>query len=179
MRLFTLEHCKTIYLLDFAFYCACVLFLAIYLLLNSTLSNLLESLLLILIGLLTWTAMEYCLHRFVLHGLQPFKSWHTEHHKRPNALICLPTILSAILIIIFVFTPTFILFGIQNSCALTLGMLIGYLTYSIIHHGLHQWKIKNVWLKNRRRWHGRHHHVNQSAQFGVTNSFWDYVFDTE
>jgi cyclopropane-fatty-acyl-phospholipid synthase len=120
--------------------------------------------------------MEYLLHRFVLHGLQPFKSWHREHHRRPNALICLPTVLSAALILLLVFFPVLFLSGLLHASALTLGVLIGYLAYTIMHHGIHHWHVDSHWFRKRKRWHGLHHHVDQSGYFGVTNSFWDYVF---
>jgi hypothetical protein len=58
----------------------------------------LELVALALLGLVAWTLLEYALHRFVLHGLQPFRTWHAEHHRRPRALIGTPTILSATLI---------------------------------------------------------------------------------
>ena len=39
---------------------------------------------LVLAGVVLWTALEYALHRFVLHGLEPFARWHSEHHRRPK-----------------------------------------------------------------------------------------------
>ena len=50
-----------------------------------------------LAGAATWTFLEYVLHRFVLHGVAPFSDWHRQHHLRPLALICSPTVLSAAL----------------------------------------------------------------------------------
>lgn len=176
MRVFTFEHSKVSNVIDFAFYWICVLFLAAYLLVNGSRHQLVGNLLLILVGFISWTAMEYLLHRFVLHGLQPFKSWHREHHRRPNALICLPTLLSAALILVLVFFPVLIMSSLLQAYALTLGVLIGYLAYTIIHHGIHHWHIDNNWFRQRKRLHGLHHHVDQTVYFGVTNSFWDYVF---
>lgn len=176
MRIFTLEHSKTSNIVDFTFYWICVLFLTAYLLVNVSLGQSVESLFLILIGLISWTAIEYLLHRFVLHGLQPFKSWHREHHMRPSALICLPTVLSAALVLILVFFPTLFIFGLLHACALTLGVLIGYLAYTIVHHGIHHWHIDSPWLRKRKRWHGLHHRVDQDSCYGVTSSFWDNVF---
>jgi cyclopropane-fatty-acyl-phospholipid synthase len=74
MRIFTLEHSKVSGIIDFTFYLICVLFLTMYILINGSLQQLVGNLLLILVGFISWTAMEYLLHRFVLHGLQPFKS---------------------------------------------------------------------------------------------------------
>lgn len=176
MRIFTLEQSKVSNIVDFTFYWMCVLLLTAYLIVNTSFNQIAESLFLIILGLFSWTAIEYLLHRFVLHGLQPFKDWHTEHHKRPNALICLPTLLSAALLIMFVFYPTLFILGVLPACALTLGVLIGYLAYTILHHGIHHWHIDSLWFKKRKRWHGLHHRVEQQNNFGVTSSFWDKVF---
>lgn len=176
MRVFSLEHSKVSNIVDFTFYWLCVLFLTAYILANASPKQLVESLFLALVGLISWTAIEYLLHRFVLHGLQPFKNWHREHHRRPSALICLPTMLSAALVLILVFFPALFLFGLLHACALTLGVLIGYLAYTIVHHGIHHWHIDSPWLRKRKRWHGLHHRVDQDSCYGVTSSFWDNVF---
>ena len=176
MRVFSLERSKVSNIVDFTFYWLCVLFLTAYILANASPKQLVESLFLALVGLISWTAIEYLLHRFVLHGLQPFKNWHREHHRRPSALICLPTMLSAALVLILVFFPALFLFGLLHACALTLGVLIGYLAYTIVHHGIHHWHIDSPWLRKRKRWHGLHHRVDQDSCYGVTSSFWDNVF---
>jgi len=176
MKVFSLEQSKVNNIVDFTFYWLCVVFLAVYLLVNASPKQLVESLFLTLVGLISWTAIEYLLHRFVLHGLQPFKSWHREHHRRPSALICLPTLLSAALLLILVFFPALFLFGLLHACALTLGVLIGYLAYTIVHHGIHHWHMDSPWLRKRKRLHGLHHRVDQHSYYGVTTSFWDNFF---
>ena len=176
MRTFTMEHSKLTNIIDFAFYWISVLLLAVYLLINESSHQFFGNLFLILAGFISWTAMEYLLHRFVLHGLQPFKGWHREHHRRPNALIVLPPVMSSALILILVFFPVLFMFGLLHACAMTLGVLIGYLAYTIIHHGIHHWLVDSNWVRKRKRWHGLHHHVDQSSYFGVTNSFWDFFF---
>ena len=127
-------------------------------------------------GLGSWTAMEYALHRFVLHGLQPFSRWHAEHHQRPQALIFTSTILSATLIAILVFLPMLLLGDLWRACALTLGLLTGYLSYTITHHAIHHWRTSNPWLNERKRWHALHHRNGRSSRYGVTSGFWDRVF---
>ena len=178
MTLFTLEHSKATYLADFAFYTTSVLILAVYLLTKGLHNQALEITTYILVGLFGWTAIEYFFHRFVLHGLQPFQNWHTEHHKRPSALICLPTALSATLIVTLVFLPALLFWDVSRACSLTLGVLAGYLDYTIIHHATHHWHPNSTWLKKRKRWHAMHHHVEQNGYYGVTSSFWDIVFNS-
>ncbi len=172
-----MEHGKAAYRADFALYAIAVATLATLLLTVAPHSHRIGSVALVCVGLVSWTAIEYLLHRFVLHGLAPFKRWHEEHHRRPAALICAPTILSASLVLVLVFLPVLAIGGIWNACALTLGLLGGYLIYAITHHGIHHWPAKSAWLKRRKRWHALHHlDAGRLGGFGVTSAFWDHVF---
>jgi len=63
-----------------------------------------------------------------------------------------------------------------EACALTLGLLIGYLAYAVTHHAIHHWPAHNNWLKTRKRSHALHHHLRQLGSYGVTSGFWDAVF---
>jgi sterol desaturase/sphingolipid hydroxylase (fatty acid hydroxylase superfamily) len=156
-------------------YGTAVLLLAAYLLAAGPHEQRLALLAWVAAGLGSWSAIEYGLHRFVLHGLQPFRRWHAEHHQRPTALICAPTILSATLIVGLVFLPALVLGNLWQACALTLGVLVGYLAYSVTHHATHHWRADNAWLKQRKQWHALHHHHPQAGYYGVTSSFWDRV----
>lgn len=86
--------------------------------------------------------------------------------------------MSMMLIAVLVFLPSLILTGnLQQAWALTLGVVIGYLSYSVMHHAIHYWRADNAWLKQRKRWHAQHHsNIEQPACFGVTSGFWDHVF---
>lgn len=178
MSLFTIEHSKAVYRADFALYGAAVAVLATFLLVAGPPGQRLEIAVFAGVGLAGWTLIEYALHRFVMHGLQPFSRWHVEHHQRPTALISTPTILSATLIATLVFLPTLVLSGnLWRACALTLGVLVGYMPFSITHHAIHHWYADSAWLMQRKRWHALHHNsIGQSGYFGVTSAFWDHVF---
>ncbi len=176
MGIFKLEHGKAAYRADLALYGAAVVLLAAFLLLGTPRGQRLEVAFLALLGLVSWTAIEYALHRFVLHGMAPFSRWHAEHHQRPTALICTPTLLSATLIALLVFLPALVLSSLWPACGLTLGVLTGYLAYSITHHATHHWRAKNGWLQQRKYWHALHHHVEPRTCYGVTSAFWDHVF---
>ena len=176
MSLLTLEHSKAAYRADFVLYGAAVVVLASCLLVAEARQQALENLAFAATGLAGWTLIEYVLHRFVLHGMLPFSRWHQEHHQRPAALICAPTLLSATLIATLVFLPALELGNLWRACALTLGVLTGYLAYSVTHHAIHHWRAGNSWLKQRRRWHALHHHVEHPGYYGVTTAFWDRVF---
>jgi len=179
MRLFTLEHSKAAYRADFALYGVAVLALAAFVLYAGPSEQRLVTAGWVVGGILAWSGIEYVLHRFVLHGLQPFRRWHADHHQRPSALICIPTTLSAMLIGALVFFPAWLFAGTWHATALTLGVLSGYLFYAIVHHATHHWRVGDSgWLKRRKRWHALHHHGERQACFGVTSAFWDHVFGT-
>lgn len=176
MDLFALEHSRRAYRTDFALYGAAVVALATVVFAMGPIVSRLQTGGFALIGLLGWTAVEYALHRFVLHGLQPFQRWHAEHHQRPRALICAPTMLSATLIAALVFLPALVLGDLWRACALTLGLVTGYLGYAVTHHATHHWRADSAWLKQRKQWHARHHHAMQPQCYGVTSGLWDHVF---
>ena len=176
MDILKLEHSKAAYVADFSLYGIAIIGLAIFLKTHSPLTQWLDISCYVLLGLFSWSFIEYVLHRFVLHGIAPFSNWHAIHHRTPSALVCTPTILSFTLIALLVSLPAFLLGGIWNSCALTLGVSTGYLMYSITHHSIHHFHSKNRWLKQRKRWHALHHHVDNPGYYGVTSGLWDYVF---
>ena len=174
---FSIEHSQSAYRADFALYGVASLSLAACLLLEAPADRALWLAACVAAGLAGWTAIEYLLHRFVLHGLQPFSGWHAEHHSRPTALICAPTLLSASLITVLVFLPALALGGVWPACALTFGVLTGYLAYAITHHATHHWRSDAAWLLRRKRWHALHHGSGRRpGHYGVTSGFWDHVF---
>ncbi|HUW76286.1 MAG TPA: hypothetical protein VMV70_06355, partial [Gallionella sp.] len=98
MQIFTLEHSKAAYRADLTLYCIMVAALAAFLLVYGPRGQRVAIMSFAMAGLVSWPAIEYALHRFVLHKVQPFRRWHEEHHRRPRAIIFTPTILSAALI---------------------------------------------------------------------------------
>ena len=177
MSLLSLEHSKTAYAADIALYATAVMTGAVILLTLGPPTLWLSLLAWTLVGLVGWTAIEYGLHRFVLHGLPPFSRWHVQHHQRPSALICAPTLLSASLITGLIFLPVLLACGVWFALAFTLGVLIGYLAYTVTHHATHHWRADGAWLRRRKRWHALHHRPGMPvARYGVTTDFWDRVF---
>lgn len=179
MTFFKLEFSKAAYAADFAVYLVTPVFIAWMLLHYGPHAAWLRIVISIIAGLVGWTLIEYVLHRFILHGLQPFKRWHAQHHLRPHALIGTPTPFSLILILICVFLPTVLVGGnVWLATGLTLGVITGYAIYSLMHHAVHHWRANFAWLKRRKRLHAIHHHARSACDFGVVTSFWDRVFRT-
>jgi len=173
---FKFEHGKAAYWADFGIYGAAVAVLSVLLGIFAPHRHWLVLAGLVLVGVGAWTLIEYLLHRFVLHGLEPFLSCHAAHHERPMALMATPTLLSIWVIVSLVFLPAMLAAGFWRASALTLGVVAGYLVYGLTHHATHHWRSLGPWMKRRKRWHARHHHV--MGCYGVTTSFWDKVFGT-
>jgi sterol desaturase/sphingolipid hydroxylase (fatty acid hydroxylase superfamily) len=175
VRLFTIEHSLSEYRTDLMVYGGAWLSLLAYLALATPAPMRWVVVFLSLAGIASWSLVEYLLHRFVLHCIRPFSDWHTAHHRRPTALICTPTILSAALMVSLVFLPAFALAGPWHACGLTFGMLSGYLAYTVTHHMVHHGRARGSWLQGRKRWHAQHH-AGGNGHYGVTSAFWDHMF---
>jgi sterol desaturase/sphingolipid hydroxylase (fatty acid hydroxylase superfamily) len=176
MALFSIEHGRTAYWADFGIYGTAVAGLAILLAAVAPRGQWPNLVALMVLGAAAWTLIEYALHRFVLHGLEPFRSWHAEHHQRPTALMSTPTLLSISLVALLVFLPGLLAAGFWPALALTLGVSAGYLAYALVHHATHHWRSLGPWMTRRKRGHARHHRM--ASCYGVSSSFWDRVFGT-
>lgn len=120
MTLFSIEHGKAAYWADFGIYGVAVAALASVVSVLAPRDQWPSLAALVVFGAAAWTFIEYALHRFVLHGLEPFLSWHAEHHERPTALISTPTLLSTLLIASLIFLPGLLVAGFWRALALTL-----------------------------------------------------------
>ena len=178
MPAFAIEHSPTRYHADFVAYALAIAALSAWLAWRAPAGLAWPLLGFALAGLASWSALEYALHRFVLHGLPPFAGWHAEHHRRPAALIGTPTLVSALMFGLLVALPGVLLLGPWRGGALTLGVLTGYLVYATLHHGLHHWRLTSPWWQARKFAHARHHHLLQPCCYGVTSGFWDRVLRT-
>ena len=179
MRLFAIEHSPSEYRADFAVYGTTWLLMAGFLALFTPRDMRGAVAALALAGLAAWTLIEYALHRFVLHGVRPFSGWHAEHHRRPTALICSPTLVSGSLIATLVFLPALAIGGQWRGGGFSVGVLTGYLAYTLTHHATHHGRTNGAWLRHRRRRHAMHHgRSTQAGHYGVTSGFWDEVFGT-
>ena len=131
----------------------------------------------LLIGLATWTLVEYAIHRFVYHHAPLFSSLHDSHHQAPNEFIGVPSFVSSGFIIVVCYFPLRILDDVVAS-GFTCGMLLGYAAYMFVHHATHHFAIQpGDWLYKARVRHMAHHY-HDNANFGVCTDFWDRVFST-
>lgn len=131
-----------------------------------------------LAGIAGWTLLEYGLHRWLLHRVQPFRRLHEAHHAHPSELIGTPAWLSAPL-----FAATWLALAqeMPRSAAggAAVGLMLGYLAYSLLHDAVHHLRASpGSWLAGAKRRHARHHRPGASSNFGVTTGVWDRVFRT-
>jgi len=171
------------YALDFLVYGLLCVALATVLVLSSPWSESLRLLSWLVLGAFTWCCLEYLLHRFVLHGLPPFKQWHAQHHAQPRALMGIPTWASFVLFTGGAAVPAWALLPLPSALALVLGLLLGYVAYIGTHHCLHHpGRMDAGWQRRALRWHARHHgragSQRQLGHFGVTTSLWDQLLGT-
>ncbi len=177
MKVLAIEHSRIGYFIDSACYLAAILLLSGFILLSAPSRTWFETALYVVAGLVIWSLLEYAMHRFVLHHVDPFRTLHQAHHRQPQALLATPTLLSAALIIVFVFLPATLLGDLQIGCAITLGVTIGYFAFGIVHYAVHHSRLHGAWLVRRRRIHALHHRF-PDRHFGVTMSIWDRIFRT-
>ena len=172
---------------DLIFYASVVLGLAGWLALRGPMGMGMQMVALAVVGGLAWSFVEYALHRFVLHGLPPFKAWHQEQHQHPTRPLRAPVALSASLIGLLVWLPSVAALDLWRGSALTLGVLLGYLAYAITDHAVHHGRFRSHWLAQSRYRYARHHHHHHQQQqqqqqqaccYGVTSGLWDQLLRT-
>jgi cyclopropane-fatty-acyl-phospholipid synthase len=179
LSLLSLEHGKLAYRADFAFYGAAVAAMSVVLAFAAPRAHGEAIVAQVGAGLAAWSLIEYVFHRFLLHGMSPFREWHALHHARPTARIASPTLFSASLIGGLVALPAWLMWGGWSACALTLGVTLGYYAYAIAHHATHHWRATAPGAAGRKRRHAAHHHAADAPRcFGVTSGLWDVVFRT-
>lgn len=129
-------------------------------------------------GLALWTLVEYVLHRYLLHGVEPFRRWHMAHHLDADLPIRIPLPFSLVLVLALIGLPSVLVWNKALASALSAGLLLGHLAQEVVHHRLHRNEDGGGWWAAQRR-HHRHHHFNDPERaFGTLTAFWDRMFGT-
>jgi len=151
---------------------------------HTTLSALLTAGL-FLVGLITFTWVEYLAHRYLFHMTTYTKAKeklqytiHGVHHEFPKdkSRLAMPPLLS-----ITISTILLLLFRLimgDYVFAFLPGFLTGYAAYLSIHYMVHAYQppknfLKYLWIN-----HGTHHYKNGEMVFGVSSPLWDYIYGT-
>jgi sterol desaturase/sphingolipid hydroxylase (fatty acid hydroxylase superfamily) len=124
--------------------------------------------------------MEYVLHRIALHRMRFFSPMHGMHHSAPLAFIGTPTWMSVSILCLTLLVPLWLCLGFSVADGFTVGVMLGYWWYGIVHHVIHHRAAKSssAYFNGLRAWHMRHHYSPKSGNFGVTTRIWDHVFGT-
>lgn len=141
--------------------------------------------LVLLIGILAFTFVEYMMHKHFFH-MEPDNevkdklqySVHGVHHDYPRDKdrLAMPPFVSAFYAMIFYFVFTFIM----GDYALYFlpGFLFGYAAYLGVHYAVHAFQppknfLKILWVN-----HAVHHYKDPDVAFGVSSPLWDYILGT-
>lgn len=142
---------------------------------------------LIILGVVSWTLIEYLLHRFVLHlraqGLalqRAIERLHLGHHREPRdeAKITVPVYGSLPIAVALLGLWRLVSGSWDAAALLMIGTIIGYLYYETVHFRIHCSVACGRWLRWQRAPHLLHHFKNPHRCFGVTTPLWDWVFGT-
>jgi dihydroceramide fatty acyl 2-hydroxylase len=128
-------------------------------------------------GFALWSLAEYIIHRFAFHHLPWLRLEHDRHHADPAAYIGAG---SAITISAFavLWALAVLVVGGTDADAGTLGFIIGYLVYIVVHDQFHHARLAaGDFLYPQFHRHALHHR-GLASNFGVTTPLWDLVFMT-
>ncbi|NIA71502.1 sterol desaturase family protein [Pelagibius litoralis] len=139
---------------------------------------------------LVYPVVWYLLHRFVLHGRLLYKYpqtaalWkriHFDHHQDPHDLgVLFGALYTTLPTILAVAVPIGWLIGGPGTAAAAAatGVIITCF-YEFCHCIQHlPFKPKTAFLRRIKRHHLAHHFHSEHGNFGITNFFWDRVFNT-
>lgn len=143
------------------------------------------SILLFLCGWLTFSWVEYLVHRYLFHistvtvAREKFQyAVHGVHHHHPKDKdrLAMPPVLSIAIATLLLFILK--LFIGDFVYAFLPGFLVGYAFYLLIHYLVHIHRapkniFRNLWIN-----HGTHHYKDGQIIFGVSSPLWDYVYGT-
>jgi len=137
----------------------------------------LASLTLVAAGLLLFSFVEYCFHRWLFHaGHGALERGHTKHHEQPLGYDALPFFVPPLIAIML--TATLSLLISPGAAMLLVGAIAGgYASYGVAHTAIHQLRFRRPLA---RRWAASHHihHHHPESNFGVTTPLWDIVLGT-
>lgn len=141
--------------------------------------------LLFLGGLLTFSWVEYQVHRHLFH-IHPSSekrkklqyTIHGVHHAYPKDKdrLAMPPVLSVAIATGLLFLLKLLLGSV--SFAFLAGFLCGYAAYLLVHYLVHVFPppknlFRSLWIN-----HSIHHYKDPEKAFGVSSPLWDYVYKT-
>ena len=135
------------------------------------------------LGLVTWTIVEYLLHRFVFHyhptsefGKKIHFIFHGIHHDYPRdrlRLVMPPSVSIPLATLFFLLFRTFI--PMPQLYIFFGAFLTGYLIYDMFHYAIHHMEVKGKLWNVLKTHHLKHHYNDPNKGFGVSSPLWDVI----
>lgn len=146
---------------------------------NGTVSILVAALL----GALTWSFLEYAIHRWLGHSKvapkNPFGVDHIRHHVEGGYFS--PTWKKCVVGAVFtgvLSVPAVLALGTRLGLGYVGGLIAFYATYELLHRLEHVSAGFGPYARWARRHHFTHHFTDARKNHGVTSPLWDLVFGT-
>lgn len=129
----------------------------------------------VIAGFISWTFIEYAMHRWVFHGLG--RKEHSIHHIAPADFIGFTPLTTAIIGAVAFWFLTVAL-GALLGVGMLVGLVFGYLSYLIVHDRIHHGTVRQgTYLATLNSNHD-YHHYRFRVNYGVITPVWDYIFGT-
>jgi hypothetical protein len=139
------------------------------------------------VGVLSWTLVEYALHRFIFHysarsdfGKKLVYAAHLSHHENPrtrnhlfSSLVVSLPVATAYLLLAWFATGS-----LRAAAYLFTGLAVGYLCYEWLHFQAHHRRPRLRLFRYLRKYHLLHHYQSPHHRFGVTSPLLDLIFGT-
>lgn len=137
------------------------------------------------IGMLTWTLVEYLMHRYLFHWINErplVKRFHYiihgVHHNYPKdeGRLFMPPVPGLVFGTLF-----FLLFYLAMGAyafAFFPGFVFGWLMYVYTHFAIHKFRKPKSFLGYIWDHHNKHHFKHDDRAFGVSSPLWDLIFGT-
>ncbi len=135
------------------------------------------------LGVLTWTFLEYVIHRWMGHDRRfkrtPFGVEHIRHHIEGNYFAATyKKVLVAAIVAPVVAVPAVAVAGWTCGLLYVAGFIAFYGVYELLHRREHTHAGFGWYGRFLRRHHFHHHFVDGRKNHGVTTPLWDFVFGT-
>ena len=139
------------------------------------------------VGVLSWTLIEYALHRFIFHysarsafGRKLVYAAHLSHHENPHGT---NRLLSSLVVSLPISTGYVLLArmvtGSWHAAAYVFaGLTAGYFCYEWLHFQAHHRRPRLRLFRYLRKYHLLHHYQTPELRFGVTTPLLDLIFGT-
>lgn len=137
------------------------------------------------LGAVSWTLVEYLMHRFLFHAPVTSETGriitflaHGHHHVYPHdprRIAATPLQIGSLSLLFWgAFELTL---GAATPIAMA-GTLAAYLAYEVVHWRAHHGRPTTALGRALRRHHLAHHHVDPRFRWGIGSPLWDVVFRT-